>query len=369
MIISLLAIIGLWNSHGGAFTFLSGQPSPQDEYLRGFNNRTLNKSWKSYRVTVEIDTQKPIHRVDAEYLSFALYSSQLVGGKWWNPAARKVETGSGTHHAPIFDFDRHRLDLLTQALSPVYMRLGGFEADKIFYDTENNHSKPPAGYKSLLKMRHWDSMIRFAKRNNLKLMFSVNAGPSSRTPRKVWKNQNTMALLKYMALKKQTVDFWELGNEINLYWFIYGLSKQVSLDQYDDDLRLFRKTVHSVFPGAAVSGQGAAFWPILGEPLQFFYAFTEAYLKNAGEQTDTVSWHYYPQQSRRGPIASRRGHPAQLLDPDKLDDVACWAERIIQYRDAFAPGKPIWLGESGNAQFGGEPRCFGSLYWWIMVAG
>ncbi len=36
-------------------------------------------------------------------------------------------------------------------------------------------------------------------------------------------------------------------------------------------------------------------------------------------------------------------------------------------RDAHAPGKPIWLGETGNAQFGGEPGVsdvyVGGLWW------
>lgn len=85
------------------------------------------------------------------------------------------------------------------------------------------------------------------------------------------------------------------------------------------------------------------------------------------EGMDQVSWHYYPQQSRRGPIASRRAFPARLLDPKNLDEVGYWADRIREWRDAFAPGKPIWLGETGNAQFGGEPGLsdayLGGLWW------
>lgn len=38
-----------------------------------------------------------------------------------------------------------------------------------------------------------------------------------------------------------------------------------------------------------------------------------------------------------------------------------------QWRDQYAPGKPIWLGETGNAQFGGEPGLsdvyLGGLWW------
>jgi heparanase 1 len=40
---------------------------------------------------------------------------------------------------------------------------------------------------------------------------------------------------------------------------------------------------------------------------------------------------------------------------------------LRDWRDRYAPGKPIWLGETGNAQFGGEPglsdRYLAGLWW------
>jgi heparanase 1 len=82
---------------------------------------------------------------------------------------------------------------------------------------------------------------------------------------------------------------------------------------------------------------------------------------------DLITWHYYPQQSRRGPVASRRAHPSRLLDPNNLDEAAHWASKIDRWRDEYAPGKPVWLGETGNAQFGGEPGLsdvyLGGLWW------
>jgi heparanase 1 len=91
------------------------------------------------------------------------------------------------------------------------------------------------------------------------------------------------------------------------------------------------------------------------------------YLEISNDKIDLVSWHYYPQQSRRGPIAVRRAFHSRLLDPKNLDEVKHWAEQIKQWRDLYAPGKPIWLGETGNAQFGGEPGLsdvyLGGLWW------
>ena len=43
-----------------------------------------------------------------------------------------------------------------------------------------------------------------------------------------------------------------------------------------------------------------------------------------------------------------------LLDPERLDIVFDWADEIVDYRDADAPGTPIWFGETGHAQYGGQ---------------
>jgi heparanase 1 len=114
------------------------------------------------------------------------------------------------------------------------------------------------------------------------------------------------------------------------------------------------------------------FWPVLGEPLSVFYGFMPAYLQQSGGVVDVVSWHYYPQQSRRGPIATRRADPARLLDPANLDEAGYWADKMRAWRDAYAPGKPLWLGETGNAQFGGEPG-LSDVYladlWWLDELG
>jgi len=55
------------------------------------------------------------------------------------------------------------------------------------------------------------------------------------------------------------------------------------------------------------------------------------------------------------------------LKPAYLDEAKHWAGRVTALRDAHAPGKPVWLAETGNAQFGGEPGVsdvyIGGLWW------
>jgi len=56
-----------------------------------------------------------------------------------------------------------------------------------------------------------------------------------------------------------------------------------------------------------------------------------------------------------------------MLNADALNEAGFWAERMRSWRDQYAAGKPIWLGETGNAQFGGEPGLsdayLGGLWW------
>jgi heparanase len=372
-VLALLVIVvslAMWNAHGTVFDVIAGQFSPEPRSLQADISMPTDKEATGYSVKAEVDLSKPVHTLPPEYLSFAFDSSQLVGGKWWNPMAAAVEAGSGAVHAPIFDFNQPELDRLTRALSPAYVRIGGSEADKIYYDLHTRgetSSEVPNGYQSVMTAKEWDDVNAFAQRNGLKLTFTLNAGPSARKSDGSWDGANATELMAYTAQHNFPIATWELGNELNLFWYIYGPKGVVPIGQYARDLKTAGNLARQYTPQAHFAGQGSAFWPILGEPLQLFYGYMPGYLEQAGAQVDQVSWLYYPQQGRRGPIAVRRAYPARLLDPKNLDEVKYWAEKIRQWRDKYAPGKPIWLGETANAQFGGEPGLsdvyLGGLWW------
>lgn len=93
--------------------------------------------------------------------------------------------------------------------------------------------------------------------------------------------------------------------------------------------------------GVVASGE----WPGL------FPEFMEA---GGGHVLDAITWHHYPTQSRRCGLRPEPTERASFLDPDVLDNVNVWAEAIEAIRDARAPGMPIWVSESSNAQCVGE---------------
>jgi heparanase len=198
-------------------------------------------------------------------------------------------------------------------------------------------------------------------------VFTLNVGPASRSRNGSWNPSNTESLLAYTAQQDYRVAVWELGNELNASWAVHGWSTQFPPRQYHDDLESAQAWVNRLTPGASLAGQSSAFFPILGEPLNGLFRYMPDYLRRSGELVDIVSWHYYPQQSRRAPGASRRAFPSRMLDPANLDEAAYWGDRMREWRDRYAPGRPLWLGETGNAQVGGEPGLsdvyLGTLWW------
>jgi heparanase 1 len=369
--LALVLTLGLWRSNGGLVAFLKGQFPPEP--------RHLNTEWagleessrlSSYSVRILVKLEASLSQVSERYLSFSIDTSQAVGGKFWDPSASGFEIGSGSANATVFDFNNSRLDLLASALAPAYLRIGGSEADKVYYDLRCREMKAtsiPDGYASSLTRAQWDSIGAFAQRNNLDLIFTLNAGPASRDHHRRWDGSNASELLAYTASQGYPLTLWELGNELNAFWFIHGLRNQISTSVYHHDLHDARALVKKYTPGALFTGQASAFWPVLGEPLNFFFGFMQDYLRRSGDLIDLVAWHYYPQQSRREPIGDRRAHPSRMLDPVNLDTAKYWAECINSWRDLYAPLKPVWLGETGNAQAGGEPGVsdayIGGLWW------
>jgi heparanase 1 len=352
--------LGFHGSHGGLPAFLLGQ-FPADPRLLP---RTVHMERTGSAPTVEaqavIDLDHPLHRVDERFLSVAVDLSQVVEGRWWDPAARHVEFSSGSLCSPRFDFDRPQLDRLTAALSPLYLRIGGSEADKVFHALDDDPAIPP-GYQSVLTRSQWDRITAFCQRNDCRLVFTLNAGPGARQANGNWDPRNAEALFAHAA-QGPHVDVWELGNELNVFFFVHGLRDQVPVDQYCRDLDVLRRQIDRLSPGSQLAGQGSAFWPALGEPLSWFFGYSREMLRQAGDLLDLFTWHYYPQQSRRCVMGSRRAHPARLLDPSALDEAAHWATRINTWRDMCAPGLPVWLGETGNANAAGPPACLTPIW-------
>jgi heparanase 1 len=313
-------------------------------------------------IAISVERGKALGTVSERFLSLAVDSAQLVGGDWWDAQA----TVGGMQPVPPFDFTRAQLRLLAGALAPAYLRLGGTDADRIYYDLGDVPvAQAPAPYRWVLSRQQWNAAAEFAQSLDFQLLFTLNAGPGPRDSSGAWQPDQARALLQYSAALPSPVAVWELGNEINGY--PVTLDIKVAPEQYARDIALAR-TLVAGSSGAKLAAPASAYWPILGEPISFLPAF----MAQGGGSIDVVTWHYYPQQSRRCPAAIRRAKPDVLLDPDDLDEIQRWIDEVTAQAAAHAPSAEVWLGETGNAQCGGEPGvsdAFVSSLWWLDELG
>jgi heparanase 1 len=316
-------------------------------------------------VTVTVDPGAPAAQIDERYLSVAVDTAMLVGGTFWDPNGGTGTTGD--YPVPPYDFTRPRLRALAGALAPAYLRLGGTDADRTHVDlSATPATTPPAGYKWVLTKAEWDGAVSFARALDFPILFTMNAGAGPRAGGLAWQPGDVEPLVQLAASRGDPVAVWELGNEVNAYPIVDGLT--VTPQQYGADLAAARAMLDRDLPGAKLAGPASAYWPAVGEVVTFLGDALAA----GGASLDVVTWHYYPQQSERCPIAVRKAGPEVMLDPAKLDEAVTWAKQVIAARDASAPQAAVWLGETGNAQCGGQPGvsdAFAGTFWWLDQLG
>lgn len=318
---------------------------------------------------IEVSLAAPVATIDERYLSVAVDTAQVVGSTFWSPEAGPEGVG-GSYRVPPYDFARPRLRRLAQELAPAYLRIGGTTADKVFYDLGSSPvSSPPAPYRAVLTRAQWDGVNAFATALDYRVAFTLNGGPGPRDASHVWHPDNARALLDYTRAMHYPLALWELGNEVDAYPITMSLGYRVSATQLAKDAAAARALIDATTPGVLLAAPSSAYWPVIGELIPLYRDFMAV---GGAASIDVVTWHYYPQQSRRCLLATRRASPDQVFDPAMLDEVDTWASRVESARDKAARGKPVWLGESGNAQCGGEPGVsdtFVSGFWWLDELG
>ncbi len=95
--------------------------------------------------------------VPETYVSFTLDISYLLGGRWWGKEKRSAR-GLGTEQVPPLDLQNKHLVRWASYLSPVYLRVGGTEADVVYYSLKKKEPvplKPVMDYQLVLRKKQW----------------------------------------------------------------------------------------------------------------------------------------------------------------------------------------------------------------------
>jgi Glycosyl hydrolase family 79, N-terminal domain. len=318
-------------------------------------------------LAIRCSTDQLVNQTAPEYLSFSIDISVVVGGFWWE-GSKGVRRGLGTLRVPALDLSKQRLDILTQALAPAYLRVGGSEADKIHY-FHNPEGEPDA---LVLSRDMWNNLHKFIQRNHLKFYFTVKYGLFNRRQHGDWQGTEIQSLLQYSKDHNYTINICELGNELNAYWAFHGLKSQPSAVKLAHDYSTFTQLLRHYYPSIKIAGPGSAFWPKLGETVRPVSNLSEKFLQTSQSQLDIVDWHYYPFQSTRTPLRTRTATLKKFLSPSSFEDFAHFSDRLKHWRDLYQPNAELWTGETGSAQCGGEPRLsdrFTSSFWWADQLG
>jgi hypothetical protein len=113
---------------------------------------------------------------------------------------------------------------------------------------------------------------------------------------------------------------------------------------YGRDVRIFRAWIRRASPETLILGPGS-----IGDPAAGIGA--RDLLAASGPGLDRFSYHHYNTLSRRCGV---HDDPAQALSEDWLARTDAAFAVYHALRDAYEPGKPIWLTETADAACGGN---------------
>jgi heparanase 1 len=314
-------------------------------------------------VNTEIITTEPPRKIDRRFLSFSIDTANFLGIKFWNSDQAPTQK---------LNLEDPFLQQVTKNLSPAYLRIGGSDADKIIYDFQNttgiNNAPLPPHTSGTFRTSDWERLQAFTSATQTALIFTINAGPSARIANGSWNGSNFRELLLFSQERQDAPVVWEFGNEVNAHWLHFGVQNQISAATYAHDFQTARNLISSIRPRDRIVGPASAYWPILGEPIPWLTEILPGFLKNADFPLDVITWHFYPTQSDRCGFGVRKANQEQFYKLETFNEVRQWAFNIRQERDRFHPQAKIWLGESGPAQCGGQPKLsnrFLSTLWWL----
>ncbi len=303
-------------------------------------------------------TQQPHHVlfvVEEHFLSVAIDWALILGERWWEGSGRSYRGFGSVPAAPI-DLSHPTLRRATAALGPTTVRLGGSESDRMSFGVGTRRCP------SVLTPERWREVAAFARATGTSLFVTIGAGRCNRSRSGHWNPASFEQFAETVAAMYDPVTIWELGNEVNGFPFIFGPRTRVTAAQYAADYRIFKAIARKHTPNARCAGPAAAVWPVLGEPGPIMSAVS----RRLGSDLDILSWHYYPFQSRRGRIATRRWKSSVRRQTIARGSARYRAHRVRRYARRSGAAA-VWLSETGHALFGGEPgrsdRYMASLWW------
>jgi heparanase len=300
-------------------------------------------------------TMPRLGSLDERFQSYNIEMVGVTGGDFWRPyseSEKALSTDSGgtkagaasslfAHRRPI-DLKNPRLRELASALGPAYLRVSGTWANATYFDDEGARATPPPGFNTVLTQEQWQGVIAFARAVDARLVISFATSPGTRDLHGVWTSAQANRLIAYTHV---------LGGEIAAAEFVNEPSGDDAAG-FKRDISVFRPFLKQASPETMLLGPGT----VGGSEADSITA-AKKLLAASGPVFDAISYHYYGAASQRCthvvPSAARRD--ATALSESWLSGPERAEQLYTDLRDAFEPGKPLWITETAAAACGGNP--------------
>ncbi|SDG55988.1 Glycosyl hydrolase family 79, N-terminal domain [Bradyrhizobium sp. Rc2d] len=298
--------------------------------------------------TVAAAQLKAVATIDTRFQSYNIEMVEVTGGRFWKPyprTARGFDQRDRYSARPPIDLANARLRLLAAALSPAYLRVSGTWANATFF--ADAPGKPPPGFNSVLSRAQWRGVVEFARAVDAEIVTSFAISPGSRDTDGVWKPDQAQQLVDTTHALGGRIAAAEFMNEPTLA-ATNGAPAGYDAAAYGRDFKIFRDWMRRAAPETLILGPGST-----GDaPSPSGAAITTRDLLAAsGPGVDRFSYHHYNTIS---PRCGGHDDPAQALSEEWLARTDATLKTYQALRDAFEPGKPIWLTETADAACGGS---------------
>jgi heparanase len=315
-------------------------------------------------------TMPKVGTVDPRFQSYNVEMVEVIGGRFWKPYASTTAPKPPTspdqtpgidpslfeQRTPL-DLSNPRLRKLAAALGPAYIRVSGSWANTVYFQDSDAPAPatPPEGFGGVLTRAQWKGVVDFSKAVDAKIVTSFSTGLGTRDASGTWTPAEANKFLRYDDSLGGNIAAAEFMNEPT-FTVAAGVPKGYDAAAYGRDFAVFQPFFRKAAPHALLLGPGS-----VGEGIDFvpmkLLPSKELLAASGPNPVDVFSYHFY------GTVSSRCGNmssiktstsPEAALSEDWLSRTGTVEEFYARLRDEYAPGKPMWLTETGQTACGGD---------------
>ncbi len=316
-------------------------------------------------------TMQKIGTVDPRFQSYNIEMVEVIGGRFWKPYGSKAVSTEPKSGAPAgidpglfeqlkpVDLSNPRLRKLAGALGPAYVRVSGTWANTVYFQDSDAPAPamPPPGFGGVLTRAQWKGVVDFSKAVDARIVTSFSTGVGVRDAAGVWTPAEGKKFLDYTESIGGSIAAAEFMNEPT-FAAAAGVPAGYDAAAYGRDFAVFQPFFRKAAPKAILLGPGS-----IGEGIDLVPGGTGMKLIPSKEMlaamgpnpVDAFSYHFYGTVSERCGAAMKAGtSPDAALTEDWLGRTATVEAFYAGLRDTYAPGKTMWLTETGQTACGGD---------------